>query len=173
MDGRRLRKVVGEVDDDAVPDVGADKRSRDAAVVCPGAHCVLSVDLDVGNAGCQIDLHDLRVGIAIVGLWQLELSIPVDRCQRGRFRRLAWPCDDQECEPDQGTSVLPHKEVSIIHSTYGAKVVQVPCDCVEPDDTGREGTLHDSSCAGRALRRDRRCRIERPRVPATLARGRK
>ena len=77
VDGRRLRKVVGEVHDDAVADVCADQRSGDAAVVRPGPYRVPTCHLDVGDAGGQVDFHDLRIGIAIVGLRQLEPLIPV------------------------------------------------------------------------------------------------
>ena len=68
MDGRRLRKFVGEVHDDAVADVGADQRSGDAAVVGPRLYRLPGCHLDVGDAGGQVDFHDLRIGIAIVGL---------------------------------------------------------------------------------------------------------
>ena len=51
----RLGQLVGEVDDEAIADLGADQRPRQAAVVGPGRDAQLGGDLDVGHARGQVE----------------------------------------------------------------------------------------------------------------------
>ena len=50
MDRRRLRQIVGEVNDQAVADVGADQRAGNAAVVGPRADGLAGRDFDLRDA---------------------------------------------------------------------------------------------------------------------------
>jgi hypothetical protein len=57
---------IVEVDDDLVADLGLDQRTREVAVV--GQHLdALAVELDHGRIGEEIDLDDVRIGVAIDG----------------------------------------------------------------------------------------------------------
>jgi hypothetical protein len=91
VDGGRLGQGIDEVHDHAVADVGADQRSGEPAIVRPGPYRLPGCHLDIGYASGQIDLDDVRIGVVVVGLGQLEAAIPIGWRHRAGFRRHGCP----------------------------------------------------------------------------------
>ena len=107
--GRRLVELVGEVDDQAIADVGPDERSRNAAVVGPRLYRLARRDLNIGDSGGDVHLDDARVGIHVHRLDQPRLGVPSLR--REAARRFGTGGGGQEESSDQeGSAGVGHLE---------------------------------------------------------------
>ena len=79
VDRSGLVEFVDEVDDDAVTDRGADERAWEAAVVGPGLYLAAGRHFDLGDLGREVDFDDVRIGIRVGRLGQLDPSVPIGR----------------------------------------------------------------------------------------------
>ena len=128
VDRRRLGQRVLEVDDDAIAELGAHHRARHGAVIGPRRRRRAGQDLDVRDAGFELDLEHVRVGIQIragpasrarrpsprAGSRRARLAVPsagsAARSQPAQQRRAAsqhWPQQSFPASVCSRTPYLP------------------------------------------------------------------
>ena len=67
------------MNDQTIANLRANERARQAAVVGPGFDFGSGRDLDGGEPRLEVDFHDVRVRIQILGLGQFDVGIPAGR----------------------------------------------------------------------------------------------
>ncbi len=131
VNGAGFWQVVGEVDDQPVPDVQPDQRSRDLAVVGPRLDLDARLDLNRGDAGLHLDLENPRIGIQIDRLGEPDVRIPIGRGQRLARRRCRG--GQEERHRHLGDQQPSERNTDLIHDLHCLQVAGQPHTGWTPD----------------------------------------
>src|SRR5262245_38977396 len=91
VDRARLRQMICEVRDQAIAHVETNKRTWNAAVVSPRLDLASRLQRHSCNLRLDVDFDDVRIGIDVDRISQLDLRIPARRLKR----LSSAPCSDQ------------------------------------------------------------------------------